>query len=133
MKVMYAEPLGMPPRDALSAVRSLHPLIAQMRDSFAQKMNFMTHYGEPLDVPMVLFAAGERQGGSAAVAPDLGWREFAAAGLDLRVAAGTHDNLVREPHVNSLAQMLGEVLRDAVARESPATRGETTRRAVSVE
>jgi thioesterase domain-containing protein len=87
---------------------------------------------EPLDVPMVLFTAGERPGGSAAVAPDLGWREFAAAGLDLRVAAGTHDNLVREPHVDSLAQMLGGVLRDAVARESPATRGETTRRTVSV-
>jgi thioesterase domain-containing protein len=87
---------------------------------------------EPLDVPMVLFAAGERPGPSAGVAPDLGWGEFAAAGLDLRVAAGTHDDLVREPHVDSLARVLREVLRAAVSREHGTAAGEASRHVTSL-
>jgi thioesterase domain-containing protein len=83
------------------------------------------HYGlRPLDVPLVLFTAGARPDDLAHVGPDLGWAPLAAAGLDVRLTTGTHDDLVRAPHVGPLADALSEVLRGAVrgdaARPRPA-------------
>jgi thioesterase domain-containing protein len=67
----------------------------------------------PLNVPIVLFTAAERGPGTEQVGEDLGWSPFAAAGLDIRPSPGTHDDLVRAPNVDSLADALAGVLRDA--------------------
>ena len=74
------------------------------------------HYRpRPLGVPIVLFTAVDRPPGLDHVGPDLGWEPLAAAGLDVRVSAGTHDDLVREPNVGPLAASLAAVLAAATA------------------
>src|SRR5262249_34152635 len=35
---------------------------------------------------------------------DLGWGKIAAGGLEIRVVPGTHDSILKEPHVKVLAQ-----------------------------
>jgi thioesterase domain-containing protein len=69
----------------------------------------------PLSVPIVLFTASERPPGLDHVGPDLGWEPLAAAGIDIRYATGTHDDLVREPHVGTLGQLLADALRDSLS------------------
>ncbi len=58
---------------------------------------------------LVLFKAGERLSPKAE-APDLGWGELAAGGLEIREVEGNHYSILREPHVKVLAAGLREVL-----------------------
>jgi thioesterase domain-containing protein/acyl carrier protein len=68
---------------------------------------------QPLPVPIILFTASQRPPGLEHVGSDLGWSSLAASGLDVRFASGTHDDLVREPHVRTLADDITSALRDA--------------------
>ncbi|MCP4661368.1 MAG: alpha/beta fold hydrolase, partial [bacterium] len=58
---------------------------------------------------LVLFKAGERLS-QKAEAPDLGWGELAAGGLEIREVGGNHYSILREPNVEALADGLKEVL-----------------------
>ena len=58
---------------------------------------------------LVLFKAGERLS-TKAEAPDLGWCELAASGMEIREVAGNHYSILREPNVEVLAEGLKEVL-----------------------
>jgi len=44
------------------------------------------------------------------------WREYAAGGLEVRTVPGYHTTMVLEPHVETLAAELADVLREARAR-----------------
>jgi thioesterase domain-containing protein len=49
---------------------------------------------------------------------DLGWSRLARGGVDVRMISGTHETLLREPHVRVLA---GE-LKEFIARPHPPNR-----------
>jgi thioesterase domain-containing protein len=76
---------------------------------------------KPLRVPVVLFTAPDRPPGLEHVGRDLGWQRLAIAGLDIRLASGTHDDIVREPHVAPLAEALTDVLRASIEIPTPAS------------
>ncbi|MGH9199954.1 MAG: alpha/beta fold hydrolase, partial [Vicinamibacterales bacterium] len=54
--------------------------------------------------------------------PDLGWSEMAKGGVDVQIVRGSHSNMLREPHVQVLAEALRQSLDAAdqavVARRS---------------
>lgn len=41
---------------------------------------------------------------------DLGWGRLARGGVDVRIVSGTHETLLREPHVRVLADELKEFM-----------------------
>ncbi len=71
---------------------------------------------------LVLFKAGERLA-KASEAPDLDWGELAEGGLEIREVGCNHYSILRDPHVEALADGLEEVLDPAWApggaRETP--------------
>src|SRR5438045_2853711 len=58
---------------------------------------------------------------------DLGWGRLAQAGVDVRVIAGTHETLLREPHVSALATELKEfITHPTVPRNEPSVSESTS-------
>ncbi len=58
---------------------------------------------------LILFKAGESLS-EEPQAPDLGWGGLAAGGLEIHEIGGNHYSILREPHVEALADRLTEVL-----------------------
>jgi len=55
---------------------------------------------------------------------DLGWSRLARGGVDVRVISGTHETLLREPHVHVLARELKEFIsHPPAAKSEPSTNG----------
>ncbi|MCP4591291.1 MAG: alpha/beta fold hydrolase, partial [bacterium] len=63
---------------------------------------------------LVLIKAGQFLG-SEPPPPDLGWGELAAGGVEIHGITGHHYSIMRDPHVQALAQRLTDVLDAAVA------------------
>ncbi|MCP4661804.1 MAG: AMP-binding protein [bacterium] len=63
---------------------------------------------------LVLFKAGERLS-KESEAPDLGWSELAEGGLEIHEIGGNHYSILRDPHVEVLADCLAEILDPAWA------------------
>jgi thioesterase domain-containing protein len=49
---------------------------------------------------------------------DLGWSRLAQAGVDVRIISGTHETLLREPHVRVLASELKEFIDHPLSHRS---------------
>ena len=59
---------------------------------------------------VTLFRARSRNLFSPPVEPDLGWGRFASLGVEIEVIPGNHDGVIREPHVQVLAQRIRDHL-----------------------
>ncbi|MCP4653941.1 MAG: hypothetical protein GY856_00840, partial [bacterium] len=69
---------------------------------------------------LVLFKAGERLSRKSE-APDLGWGELAEGGVEIHEIGGNHYSILRDPHVEVLADCLKEALDPARAPSPPPT------------
>jgi hypothetical protein len=49
---------------------------------------------------------------------ELGWKPFAACGVDVVEVSGSHDEILKLPHVRMLARRLGQCLEDAQQNNS---------------
>jgi len=49
---------------------------------------------------------------------DMGWAELAKGGVDIREVSGNHYNMVREPHVESLARELAIAVESGMRRSA---------------
>jgi len=80
-----------------------------------------TYQPRPCEDPITLVRARTQRLG-ALLPRDLGWGRLAAGGLDVRVIAGAHDNILFEPRVALLASYLKERL-DAAHAAAPRSVG----------
>ncbi len=84
--------------------------IIRLFATFKINVRAMECYGPPAcSGRLVLFKAGERLS-QAPEASDLGWGELVGGGLEIREVEGNHYSMLREPHVEVLADGLREVL-----------------------
>ena len=60
---------------------------------------------------------------------DLGWRRLAKGGVDVRVISGTHEMLLREPHVRLLANELKQFIHHPMFQKSePSSNGSNSKK-----
>jgi amino acid adenylation domain-containing protein len=88
----------------------IHRLQRRSSRVFQANIEAVQHYTpQPYAGPLVLFAAAEQPQGATDDAPDRGWGQIAS---DLRVHAvpGSHEGMIREPHVREAAAALGACL-----------------------
>jgi amino acid adenylation domain-containing protein len=92
--------------------RDSSPLLASIHDgALAVQLEALKYY-RPMVYPgrVTLYVAAQRHG-MASLRIARGWRRLALGGVDVRVAAGRHDTMLREPHARELARDLGAWLR----------------------
>jgi thioesterase domain-containing protein len=88
--------------------RDSSPLLASIHDgALAVQLEALKYY-RPMVYPgrVTLYVAAQRHG-MASLRIARGWRRLALGGVDVRVAAGRHDTMLREPHARELARDLG--------------------------
>ena len=73
----------------------------------ANRQAALKYVPRPYDGKVTLFRSSERTGFTD---PALGWGELAEGGVEIRVVAGKHEELVMRPHVRSLADELTAAL-----------------------
>ena len=104
-------------RDALGVWR----MPARHRDFLEKHARALDAYApHPYDGRMTLIRARTLRL-TAWAPPDLGWRQLARGGLDIRMVPGAHDNILTEPRVAALARHLRDCLALARAGARAAT------------
>jgi len=115
--LISAEAGGGDIRDALGVWR----MPARHRDFLEKHARALDAYApHPYDGRMTLIRARTLRL-TAWAPPDLGWRQFARGGLDIRMVPGAHDNILTEPRVAALARHL----RDCLALARPGAQAAT--------
>jgi amino acid adenylation domain-containing protein len=97
----------------------------KMFDTFKINANTLHRYaGGEYDGPMTLFAAEESVKKDFFLKPEevshadplRGWKRFAMQGVDLRITPGNHFTMIREPHVQVLAEELRRCVDETLLR-----------------
>lgn len=86
----------------------------------ACEMAFREYQPRPYSGRVTLFRAAIRSAGEGDD-PLFGWGRLAAGGVDVRDVPGSHVTMLNEPHVDQLAEQLGDCLAAAFAAHRPSS------------
>ncbi|HVB55147.1 MAG TPA: amino acid adenylation domain-containing protein [Candidatus Acidoferrales bacterium] len=107
----HAKRAGLMPSDI--EVSHAEPFIELCKADFQATRNYELHH---YPGRITLFKAGQELEGIPSD-PTLGWREWAAGGVDVHVVPGNHATMVYKPHVEVLAETLRACLDQVQATE----------------
>jgi amino acid adenylation domain-containing protein len=109
---------GLVPQDVEAS--QAHPFIELCKADFRATRNYV-----PRRYPgrVTLFRAAQELAGMSSD-PMLGWSKWAAEGVEVHVVPGNHASMVYKPHVDVLAQMINECLKQVRLSENQLTDSE---------
>jgi aspartate racemase len=124
--------LRLPAKGKLSFINSQFHKVANRRspESVLHRVYFPGPEFVPKTYPgRVLVLRVDKQPRNRVSSKDLGWSRLAQAGVDVRIISGTHETLLREPHVSALAGELKEFIsHPRPAQSEPSANGSKGKR-----